>query len=384
MNDVITNELLKKVCQIRKEIHACPEIGNHEYHTADLIERVLKGNGIETKRYLDTAVVGILHLGKGGKTVALRADIDALPVEEKTGCAFASKNKGYMHACGHDVHTAALIGAALALAHDEEHLNGTVVFIFQPDEEGNGGAQRLIDAGVLDGVDAVFGCHVAPDLAEGKVGIRYGKFYAASDMFDVTIKGKASHGAQPEKGIDALVAAAKAVSAIDDIHRTESERCAVSVGMMHAGTVRNTIADEAHFSGIIRSLGKENRAHLKQRLQQCIKDACGWNGASYEIAIKESYGGIVNTDAETRIAHKAAESAFGKDNVVVIEEPLMTTEDFGCYVDHASGSFYHIGAGCEYPLHSPYFIPTEKALETAVKMHVAVVKQYLKEGSAQS
>ena len=384
MNDVITDELLKKVCQIRKEIHACPEIGNHEYHTADLIERVLKGNGIETKRYLDTAVVGILHLGKGGKTVALRADIDALPVEEKTGCAFASKNKGYMHACGHDVHTASLIGAALALAHDEEHLNGTVVFIFQPDEEGNGGAQRLIDAGVLDGVDAVFGCHVAPDLAEGKVGIRYGKFYAASDMFDVTIKGKASHGAQPEKGIDALVAAAKAVSAIDDIHRTESERCAVSVGMMHAGTVRNTIVDEAHFSGIIRSLGKENRAHLKQRLQQCIKDACGWNGASYEIAIKESYGGIVNTDAETRIAHKAAESAFGKENVVVIEEPLMTTEDFGCYVDHASGSFYHIGAGCEYPLHSPYFIPTEKALETAVKMHVAVVKQYLKEGSAQS
>lgn len=384
MNDVITAELLKKVCQIRKEIHACPEIGNHEYHTADLIERVLKGNGIETKRYLDTAVVGILHLGKGGKTVALRADIDALPVEEKTGCAFASKNKGYMHACGHDVHTAALIGAALAVKNEKDRLNGTVVFIFQPDEEGNGGAQRLIDAGVLEGVDAVFGCHVAPDLAEGKVGVRYGKFYAASDMFDVTIKGKASHGAQPEKGIDALVAAAKAVSAIDDIHRTESERCAVSVGMMHAGTVRNTIADEAHFSGIIRSLGKENRAHLKQRVQQCVKDACKWNGASYEIEIKESYGGIVNTDAETVIAHKAAESAFGKDNVVVIEEPLMTTEDFGCYVDHASGSFYHIGAGCEYPLHSPYFIPTEKALETAVKMHVAVVKQYLKEGSAQS
>lgn len=379
MNDVITDELLKKVCRIRKEIHACPEIGNHEYYTADLIERVLKENGIETKRYLDTAVVGILHLGKGGKTVALRADIDALPVEEKTGCAFASNNKGYMHACGHDVHTASLIGAALALAHDKEHLNGTVVFIFQPDEEGNGGAQRLIDAGVLDGVDGVFGCHVAPDLAEGKVGIRYGKFYAASDMFDVTITGKASHGAQPEKGIDALVAAARAVSSIDDIHRTESERCAVSVGVMHAGTVRNTIADEAHFSGIIRSLGKENRAHLKQRFQQCVKDACKWNGASYEIEIKESYGGIVNTDAETRIAHKAAESAFGKENVVVIDEPLMTTEDFGCYVDHASGSFYHIGAGCEYPLHSPYFIPTEKALETAVKMHVAVVKEYLKQ-----
>ena len=379
MNDVITDELLKKVCQIRKEIHACPETGNHEYHTADLIERVLKENGIETKRYLDTAVVGILHLGKGGKTVALRADIDALPVEEKTGCAFASKNKGHMHACGHDVHTAALIGAALAVKNEKDRLNGTVVFIFQPDEEGNGGAQRLIDAGVLDGVDAVFGCHVAPDLAEGKVGVRYGKFYAASDMFDVTITGKASHGAQPEKGIDALVAAARAVSAIDDIHRTESERCAVSVGVMHAGTVRNTIADEAHFSGIIRSLGKENRAHLKQRFQQCVKDACKWNGAFYEIEIKESYGGIVNTDAETLIAHKAAESAFGKENVVVIDEPLMTTEDFGCYVDHASGSFYHIGAGCEYPLHSPYFIPTEKALETAVKMHVAVVKEYLKQ-----
>lgn len=380
MNErMISKEILKKTAELRKRIHENPELGNQEYQTAELVERVLRECGIETKRYLDTAVIGILHCGKDGKTVALRADLDALPVEEKTGCAFSSKKSGVMHACGHDVHTASLLGAAMTLAEQKGQLNGTVVFIFQPDEEGNGGAQRLIDAGALDGVDAVFGCHVAPDLPEGTVGIRYGKFYAASDMFDVTIKGKASHGAQPEKGIDALVTAAKAISAIDEIHRSEKDRCAVSVGMMHAGTVRNTIADEARFSGIIRSLGKENRAHLKQRLQQCVVDACKTSGASYEIAVKESYGGIVNTDGETDVTCRAALSAFGTDNVVEIMEPLMTTEDFGCYVDYACGSFYHIGAGCEYPLHSPYFLPGEMALETAVIMHVAVVKEYLKQ-----
>ena len=376
---MIPEEILDKTTELRKQIHENPELGNQEYETAELVERVLQDSGIETKRYLDTAVIGILHCGRGGKTVALRADLDALPVEEKTGCSFSSKKSGVMHACGHDVHTASLLGTAMALSKEKEKLNGTVVFIFQPDEEGNGGAQRLIDAGALDGVDAVFGCHVAPDLPEGAVGIRYGKFYAASDMFDVTIKGKASHGAHPEKGIDALVTAAKAICAIDEIHRSETDRCAVSVGMMRAGTVRNTIAEEAHFSGIIRSLGKENRAHLKQRVQQCVADACKTSGASFEIAMKESYGGIVNTDRETAVAQKAAESAFGKDNVVEIQEPLMTTEDFGCYVDYACGSFYHIGAGCEYSLHSPYFIPGEKALETAVIMHVSVVKEYLKQ-----
>ena len=381
MNErMISEEILKKTAELRKQIHENPELGNQEYQTAELVEHVLQECGIETKRYLDTAVIGILHCGQGGKTVALRADLDALPLEEKTGCAFSSKNTGVMHACGHDVHTASLLGAAMALSKERERLNGTVVFIFQPDEEGNGGAQRLIDAGVLEGVDAVFGCHVAPDLPEGTVGIRYGKFYAASDMFDVTIKGKASHGAQPEKGIDALVTAAKAISAIDEIHRSEKDRCAVSVGMMQAGTVRNAIADEACFSGIIRSLVKENRAHLKQRLQQCICEASQNSGASYEISLKESYGGIVNTDGETDVARKAAESAFGTDNVVEIQEPLMTTEDFGCYVDYACGSFYHIGAGCGFPLHSPYFIPGEKALETAVIMHVSVVKEYLKQG----
>lgn len=375
----MTEKIRKRTSQLRKQIHENPELGNQEYQTAELVERVLQECGIETKRYFDTAVIGILRCGDGGKTVALRADLDALPVEEKTDCAFSSKKSGVMHACGHDVHTASLLGAAMTLAEQKGQLNGTVVFIFQPDEEGNGGAQRLIDAGALNGVDAVFGCHVAPDLPEGTVGIRYGKFYAASDMFDVIIRGKASHGAQPENGIDALVTAAKAISSIDEIHRSETDRCAVSVGMIQAGTVRNTIADEARFSGIIRSLGKENRAHLKQKLQQCICEACQNSGASYEISLKESYGGIVNTDAETDVAYRAALSAFGTDNVVEIMEPLMTTEDFGCYVDHVRGSFYHIGAGCEYPLHSPYFLPGEKALETAAIMHVAVVKEYLKQ-----
>lgn len=369
---------MEEIFALRKEIHSHPEPGNHEFHTAEIVETYLKRHGIETERRLDTAVIGILHCGKGGKTVALRADMDALPVMEKTGCAFSSQNAGYMHACGHDVHTAALLGCARELSEKRHELNGTVIFIFQPDEEGNGGAKRLIEAGVLDGVDAVYGCHVASDLPSGTVGIRYGKFYAASDMYDVTITGKASHGAQPEQGIDALLSAADAVCAIGKIRESESERCVVSTGMLHAGTVRNTIADSASFSGIIRSLGPENRAHLKQRVEQCICEACTKTGAEWDLKITESYGGIVNTDVETDIVRKAAEKAVGKENVVVIKEPLMTTEDFGYYVDTVGGSFYHIGAGCTYPLHSPYFLPDEKALETAVCMHVSVVEEFLK------
>ncbi|MGM9941483.1 MAG: M20 family metallopeptidase [Bulleidia sp.] len=369
--------VMEEIHALRKEIHSHPEPGNQEFHTAEVIEAYLQRYGIETKRVLDTAVIGILRCGAGGKTAALRADMDALPVSEKTGCTFSSQNAGYMHACGHDVHTAALLGCAALLSKEKNTLKGTVIFIFQPDEEGNGGAKRLIEAGVLDGVDAVFGCHVAPDLPSGTVGIRYGKFYAASDMYDVTMTGRASHGAQPEQGIDALVSAADAVCAISKIAESENDRCVVSTGMLHSGTVRNTIADSASFSGIIRSLGPDNRSRLKQRVEQCIRDACAKTGAEWDLKITESYGGIVNTEAETDIVRKAAEQAVGKEHVVVIEEPLMTTEDFGCYVDQVGGSFYHIGAGCTFPLHSPYFLPDEKALETAVRMHVSVVETFL-------
>nr|MCR5826543.1 amidohydrolase [Oscillospiraceae bacterium] len=222
---------------LRRAFHFHPELGNREYETAARIERWLHDCGIPTRRLLDTAVVGRLRGGREGRTVALRADMDALPLQEATGAAFASEVPGVMHACGHDVHMAAALGAARLLAAQQETLPGEVLFFFQPDEEGNGGAQRMIDAGVLEGVDAVFGCHVAPDLPLGTVAVRYGKFYAASDTFRVTLTGKSAHGAQRELGVDALAAAAELVTALLSLPSAfPHERSVVSVGTLHAGT----------------------------------------------------------------------------------------------------------------------------------------------------
>ncbi|MBQ0005248.1 MAG: amidohydrolase [Clostridiales bacterium] len=376
--DSIKNEIIKEITDIRRSIHMNPELGNWEFETADLIERYLNSIGIPTRRYLDTAVVGIIEFDKPGKRIAFRADIDALPVEESTGVDYASQVKGVMHACGHDVHTAALLGAARLLIDVKDQLSGSAVLIFQPDEEGDGGAKRLIAEGVLDGVEAIYGAHVAPDLPEGTVGIRYDKFYAAADMFDVTVRGRASHGAQPEKGIDALAAAAEAVVRIKGLPEGEKDKCVVSTGMFKAGTVRNQIADTAEFSGIIRSLGADNRENLRRRLIKSVNDACDKYGATAAFNFKESYMGIVNTHNEVITAETAALTEFGRNSVVIIEGPLMTTEDFGFYIDECGGCFYHIGAGCEMPLHSPEFIPTEGALITAMRMHAAVAVEKLK------
>ena len=198
-------------------------------------------------------------------------------------------------------------------------------------------------------------------------------------MYDITITGRACHGAQPEKGIDALAAACEAAAAIKHIADDETDRCAVTTGLIRAGSVRNAVADSALIQGIIRSLGPENRARLKSKVEACVREACSRFGASPEISFIESYSGIVNTDKETEIAEKAAVSEFGEDKVVRINEPLMTTEDFGFYVEKCTGCFYHIGAGCSMPLHHPEYLPTDRAVETAMRMHYATAMSYLED-----
>lgn len=366
----------EEICEIRRSIHRQPELGNNEYKTADKIEKFLKSCSVETVRLTETAVMGVLRGREEGRTVAFRADIDALPVQEKTGADFSSENDGIMHACGHDVHTSALLGAAKILSTHRDEMKGTVVFLFEPDEEGSGGAKRIIEAGALKNVDAVFGAHVSPDLPSGTVGVKFGKFYAASDMFTVKVHGKSSHGAEPEKGIDALSAAAEMVLNIKKIpEKFSADKCVVSVGTFSSGTAGNIISDYAEFSGIIRTLGAENRAAVKNEFRQVISFIAEKTKTTPEILIRESYGGIVNHDSETQFVKKTAEKYFG--NMVEIQNPTMTTEDFGCYLDEVSGSFYHIGAGCDAPLHSPQFLPDDNSLVTAAAVHSAVAWEFL-------
>ncbi len=371
------NALAPELCELRRAFHRRPELGNREYETAARIEAYLSNCGILTKRVLDTAVVGTLTLGHAGKTVALRADMDALPIQEESGADFASEIPGVMHACGHDVHLAALLGAAKLLARRRAELCGTVVFLFQPDEEGSGGARRMIDAGVLSGVDAVFGCHVSPELPAGHVGVRYGKFYAASDTFRVTLTGKSAHGAEREKGVDALEAAAEMVSAVLSL-RIPNERSVVSVGTLHAGTAGNIIAERAEFTGILRTLGQVSRKNMRALFKRTVEHVARRHGVGCDCDLRESYPGVVNDSAMTRLVQDAASALLGAERVQVIAEPTMTTEDFGCFLLERPGSFYHVGAGCALPLHNSAFLPDDAAIVTAAALHCAVAEACLR------
>ena len=304
--------------------------------------------------------------------------MDALPVNEETGAEFASEVGGYMHACGHDVHTAALLGAASVLYEHRNELQGNVIFLFEPDEEGDGGAARMIDAGCLEGADAVFGAHVDPSLPEGTAGIRYGKFYAAADTFDVEVRGESSHGAERWNGKDALESAARMVTELIRLPESISQDgCVLTVGKFRSGSARNIMPGRASFSGMIRTLGADTRSDVKEGLFETVERISRDTGTKSEIKLMSRYPGIVNDDKMTDIAANAASKLLGSSNVQLIDQPTMKTEDFGCFSNVVPGSFYHIGAGCTVPLHNEKFLPTEKALLTAAAMHVAVAYEYL-------
>ena len=370
--------LKPKLTEIRKEFHRIPELGNHEYRTAELIERCLDGAGIPHRRILGTAIIARLDGGLPGKNSAVRSDIDALPVTEATGCDFASRTPGMMHACGHDVHITGALGAAMILSSHRNELSGSVTVLFQPDEEGEGGAQRMIDAGCLEGVDAVFGCHVDPSLPAGTVGIKYGDFYAASATWKVSVIGRSSHGAMRDKGIDSIEVSAHIVPRLLDMNKPGS---VVSVGMLHAGTANNILAGRAEMAGIIRTYGVDRRAELCRELDTICREVSSGFGASCECEVTDSCPGIINdNDAVTSLLETTARNVFGPENVHVIERPLYISEDFGCFIMARTGCFYHIGAGCEYPLHSDKFLPVPDAIVTASAMHSSSVYAYNKTG----
>lgn len=324
-----------------------------------------------------TALCATSRGTKPGRTVALRADMDALAVTEATGAEFSSQVPGVMHACGHDIHMTAAVSAAILLATHRKTLCGSVRLLFQPDKEGCGGAQRFVDAGCLHGVDAVFGAHVSSELPLGSVGIRYGKFYAASDTFSITIRGKSAHGAEPEKGIDALQAAAQLAARLVSLRGAlNGERCAVTVGTLQAGTAINVVADTAQLTGILRTLGPDSRVRMRTLVTDTAAEI---TGTQINVQLCASYPGIVNDDGASRLVHEIAMQLLGKPCVTVLQQPTLMTEDFGYYLSAAYGCFCHVGAGCSAPLHSPQFLPDIRAAVTAAALHAAVLERTLAE-----
>ncbi|MBR5782937.1 MAG: amidohydrolase [Clostridia bacterium] len=359
-----------------QELHRHPERSRKEYKTAARLENWLTEIGLEVCRVGDTSVVGILKGGKPGKQIALRADMDALPVTEQTGLPYASENEGIMHACGHDFHMAALLGAARLLEQKRAEICGTVQFIFQSDEEEDGYADILSSHEIMKSTVAVFGAHVDPTLPAGIIGIRSGPFYATAGKFDIVFHGKSAHGAHPQDGIDALAAAAEVVPKI--LALRQPDEAMVSVGTLHSGQVRNIIADRAELSGIIRVATPQKRQQVFASIQSILDETEITYGVTVQAEFSNGYKGITNPPECAAFVKDAAIELFGQDKVYDIPQMRMITEDFGEYLTGRTGCFYHIGVGGNEGLHSSRFAPDPSLLTTAATLHAHIVTSYLK------
>ena len=364
-----------------------PELGMEEYRTVDIVKDTLKSLGIETKRIAGTGVIGLLR-GKGsGKTIALRADMDALPISDKKKVDYVSRIPCKMHACGHDFHMASLLGAAILLSKYKNKFNGNVKFLFQPAEETIGGALPMIEEGALKNpeVSAVFGLHVDVDIEVGKIGIIYGKAYAASDMFDVIIYGKGSHGAAPHEGIDAITVGAQVVSALQNfVSRNVNplDSAVVTIGIFQGGYQRNIIADRVKLSGIIRTLDPNIREIACDRVKKIILGVTEALGAKANINFTPSYPSLINDNSMTDLVKSVAEGLLGKDNVIMVDKPSMGVEDFAYFLQNTAGSFFKVGIrnkekGIVQPLHSSLFDIDEDALQIATAMYTQIVLKFL-------
>lgn len=366
----------------RHHIHQNPELSFEEYKTSDYVADLLASFGhIEVLRPTKTSVIGILRGGRPGKTVGFRADMDALPVQEETGFSFASKTPGVSHACGHDMHTAMLLGTAKVLASMQKELPGTVYFIFQPGEEKSpGGALPIIKSGALKGVDAIFGAHVMPNAPAGSIGILpAGAASSASDGFSLTIQGKGSHGSMPQMGVDPIVTGSEVVMALQTVvsrSATPGDMAVVTVGKFQSGNAPNVIPDKAELGASIRSVTPETRKLLEERVRTIIDHVCKANGAQYKLDYSLGYPSIQNDAALRELAKKAAIEAVGEKNV--FDAPrIPASEDFSYYAQVAPTYFITVGSGDGPANHNPGFKADDGAILNGIKTEVRMILDYL-------
>ncbi|MBN8507545.1 MAG: amidohydrolase [Burkholderiales bacterium] len=335
---------------VRRQIHQNPELGFEEHATSALVAERLTAWGYEVERGLGrTGVVGRLRRGDGARTIGLRADMDALPIEEKTGLAYRSGRPGIMHACGHDGHTAILLGAAKYLA-EEGCFSGTLNLIFQPAEEGLGGATRMIDDGLFDKYpcDAVFAMHNAPGFAQGHLGFRTGPTLASSDYATVTLTGVGGHGAMPHQAADPIVAAATLVLALQTIvsrNADPMQAAIVTIGAIHSGNANNVIPQTAVLEISVRALDREVRTLIERRLKTIVTAQAESFGVRAQIDYRKGYAVLVNTPAETEFARRIGLELVGAGHVVA-EAPASTgSEDFAFMLEKRPGCYLFIGNG---------------------------------------
>ena len=378
-------ELRDYLSALRRELHRRPELALNEYGTARVIERELDKIGVAHRRVGETGVLGIVQGGAGGGAVALRADIDALPIREETGAAYRSETDGVMHACGHDAHTACLLGAARILSERAAGFRGEVRLMFQPAEETGGGAADFLDSGVLDGVRRVFGLHVAPDLRIGTVGITPGLNNAAVDHFRVRIHGKSAHVAAPESGADALYAASQLVVAIQGIvaRRTSpTEPVILGVGKLNAGTTYNAVAEYAELEGTTRTISERARLEMRGRIDETARHIAAVSGAEAETVWTGICSALVNTpEACTEAGGVARELGLA----VVDNRPLsLSGDNFAEYLRRVPGCYAYLGtSNPAFPdtlagIHNCHFNLDEAALPLGAALYAACALRWMR------
>ncbi|BBH21570.1 hydrolase [Paenibacillus baekrokdamisoli] len=363
MSLLAAEPFVEQLVAIRRHLHEHPELSHEEFETTAFIRKWLTEAGITIVDYsLETGViaeVGGLH---GGPIVAVRADIDALPIQEETGLHFASRNPGKMHACGHDFHTAAILGTALLLKNKEHELQGTVRFLFQPAEEKAKGAIKLIESGALEGVQAVFGMHNKPDLPVGTIGIKSGPIMAAADGFVVEVEGLGTHAAVPEAGIDPIVTSAHIITALQSIvsrNVSALDSAVISVTRLHSGTAWNVIADKATFDGTLRTFSSEVRTKVIARFEQVVAGVAAAFGTKAKVSWLQGPPAVVNDQGWAEVARHSAEAV---ELQVVQPAPSPAGEDFAFYLKEVPGVFVFLGTSGPEEWHHPAFDVDEQAL----------------------
>ncbi|AFZ66259.1 M20 family metallopeptidase [Deinococcus peraridilitoris] len=364
----------------RRHLHQHPELSFQEHETADYVETQLREmNGLIITRPTPTSILAVLQGQAGpGRTVLLRADMDALPIQEETEYDFASQNDGVMHACGHDGHTAMLLGAAKVLSEQSRALHGEVRFIFQHAEElFPGGAQQVVDAGVMDGVDVAVGAHLFSPIPVGLVALKSGPLMAAPDTFELTVIGKGGHGAMPHETVDPIVIAAHIVTALQTIvsrQRDPLEPAVVSVTTFQSGTAHNIIPNSAVLTGTVRTFDASLREQIPRLMERLVQGLTDGFGASYQLNYTFGYRATVNDPEVTDVLRSVVRDTLGPD-ALIEAQPTMGGEDFSAYQTKAPGTFIFIGArneqaGISAPHHHPKFAIDEQALSHGVKVLV--------------
>lgn len=380
-------EILPWLIEVRRDFHRFPEFGFEEFRTRDRIISYLEEMNIPYQVVCGTGVVGLIQGSKAGKTVALRGDMDALPIEEQNDVPYKSQVSGKMHACGHDAHMTVLLGTARLLQERKDDLAGTVKLLFQPAEETDGGAKPMIEAGVLENpkVDAAFGLHVAPHLPVGQVSVKYGQMYAASDTFTISVKGENAHGAYPHEGKDAIVIAAQVINSLQTIvsrNVDPRQSAVVSVGVIQGGTQGNIVADEVQLRGTIRTLERSVREYVRRRVKEIVEYVPRSMGGSGTITLKEGYTSLINDDQMVDLVRKNGERLLGAENVKIAQLPGMGVEDFAFFAEAVPSAFYNLGCGNRakgyvYAVHHPRFDIDEECLKIGAAMQARVALSFL-------